>query len=121
MARTSPWWRKVGMALAALVMTVLTFGPSLDSIVCQDERGLSAAAAEQPMTQAGPDVDVAGHDNEGLGACAHGHCHHGGAYVSVAPVAAETRHDLTGAAHALPRERVPTSDPKFGLMRPPRA
>ena len=42
MARTSPWWRKVGMALAVLVLTVLTFGPSLDGLLCRDEGGIGA-------------------------------------------------------------------------------
>jgi len=52
MARTSPWWRKVGMALAALVLTVLTFGPSLDGLLCRDEGSVSAVAAELPVAVA---------------------------------------------------------------------
>lgn len=121
MARSSPWWRKVGMALAALVLTVLTLGPSLDGLLCKDEGSLSAAAAEMPTTQISSADGHSQPADEGAGVCVHGHCHHAAPYVSAAPAAAERPRDLTGVAHPLPRDRAPTSDPKFGLMRPPRA
>jgi len=116
MTGTQTWWRKAGMALAALILAVLTFGPSFDAVICHDERGLSAAAADLATLD-----HVAGHDNEALDACAHGHCHHGAPYVSATPVAAQTPAVSVGSAHPLPRELTPESEPKFGLMRPPRA
>lgn len=121
MVRGLPWWRKLGAVFAALVLSVLTFGPSLDGILCHDEGGLSAAAAELPSLKASPDADLTGHKADGLAPCIHGHCHHGAAYVPVLPIASETPHELRIHAQRLPRQRVATSDPKFGLMRPPRA
>jgi hypothetical protein len=107
------------MALAALVLIVLTFGPSLDSLVCQGERGLSVSAAELSVSSAMPDPDERGHPGDG--ACIHGHCHHGGSYVPASPVAAEAPGRLAAVDLRPARARVRTSDPKFGLMRPPRA
>lgn len=119
MARTSPWWRKVGMALAALVLTVLTLGPGLDGLVCRDEGSLSAVAAELPAAAAD---DVAPEPlEEGPGICVHGHCHHSAPYVSATPAANALSVPLLAVAHPFVRDRVPTSDPKFGLIRPPRA
>ena len=120
MARTSPWWRKVGMALAALVLTVLTLGPSLDGLVCRDEGSLSAVAAELPVAAAAADVAPEPLD-EGPGICVHGHCHHSAPYVPATPPASELSAPLLAVAHPFVRDRVPTSDPKFGLIRPPRA
>jgi hypothetical protein len=106
--------------LAALVLTVLTFGPSLDTYICGDEGGMSAAAAGQAAAAA-PDQpeSLDGHD-KALGACAHGHCHHGAAYTPVEVPPCQERPRLT-AKHNLLRLAVRSSDPKFGLMRPPRA
>lgn len=124
MARISAWWRRLGTALAALVLTVLTLGPGLDGLICRDEGGLSASAAEM-VVAAGVDSHEPDHGLDGgpcvHGPCVHGHCHHGGPYVATDLAAAETLHDLTRAGRAPPRGRVPTSDPQFGLMRPPRA
>ncbi|MGA0605274.1 hypothetical protein ACO2Q0_04665 [Phenylobacterium sp. VNQ135] len=121
MARTSSWWRKVGMALAALVLAVLTLGPGLDGLLCQDEGGLSAVAAEMPAAEASAADDHSGPRDEGSGVCVHGHCHHAAPCVSASPAATEQPCNPIGVAHPLPRDRAPTSDPKFGLMRPPRA
>ena len=120
MARTSPWWRKVGMALAALVLTVLTLGPSLDGLLCRDEGSVSAVAAELPVAVAS-DHGETGPADEGPGVCLHGHCHHAAPYVPAALAASDVDPNLAAVAHPLPRARVPTSDPKFGLIRPPRA
>jgi hypothetical protein len=109
------------MALAALVLTVLTLGPGLDNLLCRDEGGLSAMAAEAPAPAVSPDDGHSELTDEGVGVCVHGHCHHAAPYVPASPAAAENPQDLLSIAHPPPRDRVPTSDPKFGLMRPPRA
>ena len=43
MTGLSTWWRRAGGLLAALVLTVLTFGPSLDTYICRDEGGTLSA------------------------------------------------------------------------------
>lgn len=109
------------MALAALVLAVLTLGPGLDGLLCKDEGRIGAASAELPATQVS---SVDGHSDPpdgGPGVCAHGHCHHAAPYVPASPAAAEDPLDLLGPAHALPRYRAPRPDPTFGLRRPPRA
>ena len=118
MARTPPWWRKIGMALAALVLAVLTLGPGLDGLVCRDEGGAVAAA---PIAAEAASDGHSGSADQGADICVHGHCHHSAPYVPSALASVETRDHLTGDAHLLARARIPTSDPKFGLMRPPRA
>lgn len=120
MAGTSTLWRQLRTALAALVLTVLTFGPSLDALICHDEGPLSAAAAEMPSLSGDADQAPADHSGEGAGVCVHGHCHHAAPYVPAALPAAETPL-VTASPHALMRVAVPTSDLKFGLKRPPRA
>lgn len=121
MARTSPWWRKVGMALAALVLTVLTLGPSLDGLLCRDEGSLGAVAAEMPVAALAADHTDPRPLDEGPGICVHGHCHHSAPYVPATPPGGELSAPLLAVAHPFVRDRVPTSDPKFGLIRPPRA
>ena len=88
MARTSPWWRKVGMALAALVLTVLTLGPGLDGLLCRDDGSFSAVAAELPVAAAADKIDP-GPLDEGPGVCVHGHCHHSAPFVPATPAASE--------------------------------
>lgn len=118
MVRTPSWWRRFGAALAALVVAVLAFGPGLDGLVCSDEGGLAAAAAELSTTVA-PDHSNAGHSDDDRSACVHGHCHHAAASAPATTVASVTPATLRDR-HGLIRARVPTSDPKFGLLRPPR-
>lgn len=121
MGRNSPWWRKIGTALAALVLTVLTFGPSLDDLVCRNEGGLIAAAAETAQMAVTTEHHDAGVGIDGFGdICLHGHCHHAAAYVPVSPTANEMPAYVLSVAHRPVRSRVPTSDPQFGLLRPPR-
>lgn len=110
----------MGAALAALVMTVIVFGPSLDSLICREDVELGAAAAEVSVAAA------AGHDLPGdvgneLGACLHGHCHHGGVSAVLTPRAAPTPLEARVAEHTPSRDRIGLSDRKFDLMRPPRA
>lgn len=119
MARTPSWWRRLGAALAALVVAVLAFGPGLDRLVCGEEGGLAAAAAEHSPAAASPDHSTAGHHDDDLGACVHGHCHHAASYAPAVTVAA-AEPAVMRARHGLPRGRVATSDPKFGVLRPPR-
>ena len=124
--------RKLGTALFALVLTVLTFGPGLDALLCRDDAGMSAAAAEHVHDEAAgletsdvhvdavsPNIDPTDHGPDGQ-ACIHGHCHHGASYVPVqfraAAEAATPR-----PRHELRRSRVAVSDRKFALKRPPRA
>ena len=103
-----------------MVLTVLTFGPSLDSYICRDEGGLSVAAAEHSVL-AVQSVEHAPDDHGGtVGECVHGHCHHGAAFVPVVAMATDAPRDLS-AKHELFPVRVPTSEARFGLMRPPRA
>ena len=118
---TSPWWRKVGMVLAALVLTVLTLGPGLDGRICRDEGSLSAVAAELPVAAAPADDAGPPPLDEGRGICIHGHCHHSAPYVPATLAAGELSAPLLAVAHPFVRNRVPISDPKFGLIRPPRA
>jgi hypothetical protein len=108
------------MALAALVLTALTLGPGLDGLLCRDEGGLSAVAAASPTAEAA-DSGHSGGADEGADICVHGHCHHSAPYVPAALAAVETPGHLTDDAHLLARARIPTSDPKFSVMRPPRA
>jgi hypothetical protein len=108
------------MAFAVLVITVLTFGPSLDAIVCRDDGRLGAVAAEMPTAHVPPAHDAAPHSDDGAGLCAHGHCHHGVVYAPVAPAAAEVPYDRIGVPGLPSRERVRAADRQFGLMRPPR-
>lgn len=120
MTGLSTWWRRAGGLLAALVLTVLTFGPSFDTYICRDEGGMSAAAAEQTAAAVPDEVGSVGGHEKALGACVHGHCHHGAAYTPVDVLPSHEPLVLAGK-HDLPRVAVRSSDPKFGLKRPPRA
>jgi hypothetical protein len=120
MAGSTPVWRKVGAVLAALVLTFLTFGPSLDTFLCGDEGAHAAPVAEMTVSKATAHQDGAS-DADGPGLCVHGHCHHATAYVPVMPEAAEAPDYIESALNRPARSRVATSDPQFGLMRPPRA
>lgn len=120
MTARSHWWRKFGTALAALVLTVLTFGPSLDAIICHDEgAGLASAAAEAPSERLTGGIPAGEHQDE-IGVCIHGHCHHPSPYVP-ATLLANAEPAVIAAKHAVVQVAVPTSDLKFGLKRPPRA
>lgn len=113
MERGLPVWRRIGAALAAVVLAVLVFGPGLDGLLCLDEAGLSAAAAE--MAYHGDDAPAE------PGACLHGHCHHGVSEAPPARAGHAAPAGLIAGPHAPGRDRVATSDPKFGVLRPPRA
>ena len=129
MVRGSSWWRKVGMTLAALVMTLLTFAPALDGLLCRDEDSLSAVVATLAPAANAADagVDLVSHEDRGAptpddrGVCLHGHCHHTTPYVGAVDVAAERPVRLAAADHILEPGHAPTSEPIFGLKRPPRA
>lgn len=122
----SSWWRKAGMTLAALVLTLLTLAPALDGLLCRDEDSLSAVVASlAPAADTG--VDLASHQDRGAptpddrGVCLHGHCHHPTPYIGAVDVAAERPVRLAAADHILEPGHAPTSEPIFGLKRPPRA
>ena len=46
MTSISTGWQRLGAALFALVLNLLTFGPGIDAMLCRDDAGMSAAAAE---------------------------------------------------------------------------
>jgi len=105
--------------LAALVVAVLAFGPGLERMVCGDESGLAADAAELSDAAATPDHSTTGHHDDDLGACVHGHCHHVAAHAPAVTIAA-AEPAFTRDRQGVRRGRVATTDPKFGLLRPPR-
>jgi hypothetical protein len=112
------------MALAALVLAVLTLGPGLDGLLCRDEGGLSAAAATLAVAaEAGPDGQDEDHTPgpPHQDACLHGHCHHASPYVDAARVATDRPPRLAAVDHALQPASPPASQPTSGLKRPPRA
>jgi hypothetical protein len=117
MAELSHIWRRMAVALMALLLGVLTFGPALDAAVCEPETVSAILASD---TAAASPVDGHGHDANVDAACLHGHCHHAAfdlpslAGLSEESVSVIARHDALRLA-------APTSDPTFGLKRPPRA
>jgi hypothetical protein len=110
----------MGGVLAALVLTVFTFGPSVDGLICQNEDWPVAAATAGTLATAQPANPDAGHSDDSLDGCIHGHCHHGAAYVPVELPMAETP-AMRPSRQSWARVQVATSDPQFDLMRPPRA
>jgi hypothetical protein len=121
MAHDRPWRRKIGNALAALVVTLLVFGPGLDGLICNDDFGPVAAAAAAEMVVADSTADShAPVDRDGCGPSIHCHCHHGPSHVAVVSDAAALS-DATGEARLPTRERPAVLDRQFQLIRPPRA
>lgn len=118
-------WRGIGGLMAALILAVLAFGPSIDAYVCQGEAvhpavaASSAGEAVQHAEALHAHAFPAAHD-DGEGPCVHGHCHHAIFFADTPPV-------QIGQAGAVPqrlsprRTSVALSDLQFGLMRPPRA
>lgn len=111
------------MTLAGLVLALLTFAPALDGLLCRDEASLSAVVASMS-----PAADsLVAHQDHGApapqdkGVCLHGHCHHPTPCVGALDLAAERPVRLAAADHALATGRPPTSEPTYGLKRPPRA
>lgn len=122
MAGLSTWRSWAGRLLAALVLTVLTLGPSLDALICKDEGGLSAAAAESTVIALqDADHSNASHQLDGLGTCVHGHCHHPAPYVPADVAVSDIAPTGTLGRYRMVTDAVPTSDAQFGLIRPPRA
>ncbi|WP_091741223.1 hypothetical protein [Phenylobacterium immobile] len=108
------------MALTALVLTAILFGPSLDRLICRNDAAFSAAAGEH-MASAEAAQDVTDHADDGFGVCMHGHCHHGVSATPLIPASAVTTVQRTGDDHPVLRTRVRTADAKFDFLRPPRA
>ena len=114
------------MALAALVLSLLTLAPGLDGLLCREDDGLMAVAAERQagaVTLAAVSADHRdiGAAADGQGVCLYGHCHHTPPCVGDGPAAAAAPVRLAMVDHRLPRTVAPASEPSFGLMRPPRA
>lgn len=124
MAGRMTWWRKLGGLLAALVVAVFTMGPGLDTLICGGDGGINAVAAVQTASADHTASVEDGHgqpsQDQSLGVCMHGHCHHGALYVpdtlptAEAPLAVPNGHDLVRATGT-------TSDRHFQLKRPPRS
>lgn len=114
------------MALAALVLGLLTLAPGLDGLLCREDDGLLAVAAERQAGAVTLAAVTADHRDaaaaaEGLGVCLYGHCHHTTPCVGEGPAAVEAPVRLAVVDHLLPQAVAPASEPTFGLMRPPRA
>lgn len=110
--------------MAALVLTVLAFGPSIDAYVCRDE-GIASVTAGSAADVAQAHADGVHTDGahtehgDGQGPCAHGHCH---PVFFTSPLPAQIREARAVAQRpALPQASIVLSDLQFGLMRPPRA
>ncbi len=119
--QVSSWRRKIGMLLAALVLSVLAFGPGLDGLLCRDAGSLSAAATEMRTSVAAADSGIPVGPESRAGVCFFGHCHHATPYIPAPAAAASLPTNLTSIAHPIVRTKVLTSDPKFSFIRPPRA
>jgi len=121
MVQSPKWWRKLGAVLAVLVLSMLSFGPTLDGLMCHDEGGASVGSATaHTATVAADHSDVSTSDGA-LSVCAHGHCHHSTSYIPALATFPSEGRIRPSDSHRLLRERVRISDPKYGLERPPRA
>ncbi len=116
MANLGTWRKLISTALFALVITFVSLGPSLESLLCHEEGGAVAAALSQDSFTA-PDAPADDHDAEGP--CVHGHCHH---VVAFAPpmAAAALIPAISPIERTTAEDRLLYSDPTFGLKRPPR-
>lgn len=120
MAGLSHIWRRVAMALMALLVGVLAVGPAADAAVCEPE-AVAAVATEVDHQLGLPD---GGHAHgDGLAAdaaCLHGHCHHAAFDLPVLAPLGEHGLSVTARPERRPDAALPPS-PIFGLKRPPRA
>lgn len=117
------WWRGLSGLLAAAVIAVLAFGPSLDALICGGE-GLPATASPAAEARV-QSADLADHRSDAPGhvdggACAHGHCHHGAA-SEPAREPPLLQVSALAARLPIPLTAVPISGPRYSLDRPPRA
>lgn len=110
--------REAGAALTALLLAVLAFGPGMDSLICRDE-AVAAFAQSATLDLPSPGADDHAHDTGDV--CVHGHCHHGGGSMPALAAVTQMPGPWGAARQTRSRARVPTTNPKFGLMRPPRA
>lgn len=120
MANPLAWSGAVRWLVAALLVAVLSLGPSVDALVCGDDLGMNAAAAETTIL-AGQSVNTPADDHGSAPAdvCIHGHCHHFAPFVPIDDPTVMAS-DLPSANHVLGRSVVRKTDPQFGLKRPPR-
>lgn len=120
MTSPSAWSGALRWLAAALLVAVLSLGPSVDSLICGNDLGSGAVAAEVP-TQADQAVTAPLDDHSSAPAdvCIHGHCHHFAPFVPIEGVSGVGA-DLPSAKHVLGRSAVRKTDPHFGLKRPPR-
>lgn len=120
MASPSAWSGALRWLAAALLVAVLSLGPSVDSLICGNDLSSGAAAAEI-TTSAGQTVTAPldDHGSAPADVCIHGHCHHFAPFVPIEGVGGVGA-DLPSAKHVLGRTAVRKTDPHFGLKRPPR-
>lgn len=117
------WWRRFGGLVAILLLAVVAVAPNADLLLCSGEAVPAAEAG--PSAKAAPvsaaseqHADTSSQDDLG-GVCAHGHCHHGGAFTPMAIA------QISDGRSRVERLSVPLSAPavshlQFGLDRPPR-
>ena len=119
MAGRRPISKRLGAMFAAVLVAVLALGPSLDSLICKDGDGFSAAAESGIGHAVSDDADLGDHGLDMAGACVHGHCHHGAPYAppiqNADAVVVVSQADLAVA----PDDNPPSNQPNL-LIRPPR-
>lgn len=120
MAGASSWARSLRGLVAALLLAVLTLGPTVDSLVCGGDVSFAAAASEAQIVNVQASQLPDDHGSGMADVCMHGHCHH---YAPFFPAQGVGEHSVneSPAAHDSLRATIRTSDPHFGLKRPPRA
>ena len=121
MVGRSLWWRKVGLLLATLVLTLFVMGPTLDSAFCRDEDSFRVMAAEMSVEKVASVSAAPISDSAGFGVCFYGPCHHVAPFGPAAPSAVSAPDYMSQIVRRPADERVVASAPQFGLLRPPRA
>lgn len=112
---------RTGLGRWAVVLALVLFagGPALDHLVCDGEPAFAAAAtADHASSDAGLHHEQPSPDGHGV--CAHGHCHHGGAFV-LASAGPSEPHDRPGRLAPQRRSDGPISSDHLYPERPPRA
>jgi hypothetical protein len=107
--------------MAALVLTLLTLGPSLDDLFCRDQDSFRVMAAEMSVEKVASVSAAPISDSDGFGVCFYGPCHHVAPFGPAAPSEVSAPDYMSQIVRRPADERVVASAPQFGLLRPPRA